>query len=135
MSTIKRLAPGVFVSGQIQPDAIPKLQAAGIGLIINNRPDGEQPDQPTAAEIGEAARAAGIDYIALPVRGMPTPAMGAAVAKALSGSKGEALIFCRSGMRSAAAWALGAVDAGQLSVNAAREHAADAGYDLSGLPL
>ena len=44
------------------------------------------------------------------------------------------MFFCRSGMRSAAAWAMAERRAG-AEPDALREAAAAAGYDLSRLPL
>jgi len=61
------------VAGQISKDDIAAIAQAGFAVIINNRPDGEQPGQPTNAEIEAAARGAGADYLFLPVVGRPTP--------------------------------------------------------------
>jgi hypothetical protein len=36
-------------------------------LIINNRPDGEEPNQPLGVEIEKAATAAGMDYRSVPI--------------------------------------------------------------------
>ena len=49
----------VSVAGQIRPDQLPALAAAGVRAVINNRPDGEEPGQPSAAEMREAAERAG----------------------------------------------------------------------------
>ena len=42
---------------------------AGLNSVINNRPDmeGESRKQPTSAQIEEAARVAGLDYVYQPV--------------------------------------------------------------------
>ena len=48
----------VQISGQIQLTDLDALKAAGIGTVINNRPDGEAPDQPSSQEV--EAKAAGI---------------------------------------------------------------------------
>ena len=37
----------LLVTGQISPDDIATAAAQGVRTIINNRPDGEQPGQPT----------------------------------------------------------------------------------------
>ena len=41
----RELDDKVLVSGQIRPDEIAALRAEGLTLIINNRPDGEEPNQ------------------------------------------------------------------------------------------
>jgi uncharacterized protein (TIGR01244 family) len=101
----------------------------GFTLIINNRPDGEAPGQPTGAQIEAAARAAGLDYLDAPVVGRPGSAQVEAVRRAVAGAKGKVLAYCRSGNRSICAWAMGqegAVDRDQLL-----RLGAAAGYDLS----
>ena len=47
-----------FISGQIRPEDVTALAEAGFVALINNRPDGEAPDQPGSAEIEAAAQAA-----------------------------------------------------------------------------
>lgn len=130
------LEPAVSVCGQIAVSDIAALKSLGVTLIVNNRPEGESHDQPPGAEVEAAARAAGIDYVAVPVVGMPDAQAVARVAQALASlpSDGRALMYCRSGMRSAAAWAMARRDAG-ADVQNLRDQAASAGYDLSRLPL
>jgi uncharacterized protein (TIGR01244 family) len=118
------------VSPQITPDEARAAAASGIALIINNRPDGEAPDQPTNAQVEAAARAGGADYLFLPVVGRPTPAQAKAQADAVAGAKGPVLAFCRSGTRSITTWALGEAAAGRDKAELARL-AAGAGYDLT----
>ena len=65
-----RLIPidnGAFVSGQIAPADVAEAAALGVTLIVNNRPDGEEPGQPSGAEIEAAAVAAGLEYRHIPV--------------------------------------------------------------------
>ena len=47
--------------------ACSKGKADGVTLIINNRPDGEDPSAPQSADIEAAARGAGMKYIAIPI--------------------------------------------------------------------
>jgi uncharacterized protein (TIGR01244 family) len=130
MSQFRKVTDRFEVSPQITPDEARQAAAAGVALIINNRPDGEQPDQPASAEIEAAARAAGADYLHLPVVGRPTPDQAKAQAAAVAAAKGPVLAFCRSGTRSITAWALGEAAAGRDKAELARL-AAGAGYDLS----
>ena len=71
----------VSITGQITPDQVPMIAENGFKTIINNRPDGEEPNQPTSAEIEAAAKKAGLAY------------------KEVSFA-GSELIFCRTGNRS-----------------------------------
>jgi len=82
------------------------LVEQGVTLIVNNRPDGEDADQPLGTEIEEAASAAGLEYRSIPIIRGIGPADAQAMREALSQSRGNVLAFCRSGTRSALAWAL-----------------------------
>lgn len=102
----RQLDDKVLVSAQIHPEEIPALREQGVTLIVNNRPDGEDPDQPLGAEIEEAASTAGIDYRAIPIIRGIGPADARAMQEAIKSSRGKVLAFCRSGTRSSLAWAL-----------------------------
>src|SRR6187549_3271414 len=102
----RELDDKVLVSGQIRPDEIAALRAEGVTLIINNRPDGEEPNQPLGVEIEKAATAAGMDYRSVPIIRGIGPADADAMRDAIAASSGKVLAFCRSGTRSALAWAL-----------------------------
>jgi len=101
---VQQIEPGLYVGGQVRPQDMPALAATGIVTLINNRPDDEEPGQPTAAALHSATRAAGIAYIAAPIAGGIPPDALEALAKAHAA--GPVLAFCKSGMRSAAAWAV-----------------------------
>jgi len=133
MTAFRQLTPGVLVAGQIEQEDLTTARGLGIVRIINNRPDGEEPGQPDAATMAAAAQALGLDYAHVPVRGMPGVEAVAAIEAALSEGT-PVLIHCKSGMRSAAAWALAAHRLGQPR-EAILSAAASVGYDLSGLPL
>ena len=135
MAGARRLTDTFLAGPQIGPDEVAGLAAAGVALIINNRPDGEAPDQPSGAEIAAAARAAGVDYAGIPVRGLPGPDQVEAMAGALARATGPVLAYCRSGARSTACWAMAEVGAGALTPDEARARAAAAGFDLTGVPL
>ena len=46
----------ISITGQITPDQVPMIAENGFKTIINNRPDGEEPNQPTNADIAAAAK-------------------------------------------------------------------------------
>ena len=127
----RTLTDTIFVAPQIDVDAVAAARAAGVTLIINNRPEDESPDQTPGAEIEAAARAAGLDYIAIPVghAGFSQPQVDA-MAAALDGAQGKILAYCRSGTRSTLLWALAQASEG-AQPEALAESAAAAGYDLS----
>lgn len=129
---LKRINDHITVSGQILPEDVSALKAAGFTTIINNRPDGESPDQPASAEIEAAAKAAGLNYVAIPLgRDGVTPDMVEKTKAALEGSEGPVFAFCRSGTRSTTLWALS--QAGEMDGAEIIAEAAGAGYDMSHL--
>ncbi len=129
MSDIRKVTDHFSVSPQITADEARAAAAGGVVLIINNRPDGEAPDQPTSATIEAAVRAAGADYLFIPVVGRPTPEQARAQAAAVDAAKGPVLAFCRSGTRSITAWAIGEAASGHRPDELVKL-AAGAGYDL-----
>lgn len=128
--TMRKLSDAVFVAGQIMPKDVTVIAAQGVTAIVNNRPDHEEPGQPTAAEIGAAAEAAGLAYRHIPIAGGLSPEQVAAMAEALDG--GTTLAFCKSGTRSTYLWALAAHGRGGDGAEIMAQAAA-AGYDLSPL--
>jgi uncharacterized protein (TIGR01244 family) len=122
------------VSPQIGLDDVALARADGFRLIVNNRPDGEEPGQPTSAEIEEAARVADLAYVHIPVVGRPTRQQVEAMHAAIVAAEGPALAYCRSGNRSILTWALGRL--GTVSRAEIVRLATGAGYNLSGvLPI
>jgi uncharacterized protein (TIGR01244 family) len=127
----RKLTDSIHVSPQIILDDVAEAATMGIKLIINNRPEGESDDQVPGPDIEAAARAAGIDYIAIPVThaGFSEPQV-VAMAKALDEAKGPVLAYCRSGTRSTLLWALSEASQGG-DPDALTNMAAKAGYDVS----
>jgi uncharacterized protein (TIGR01244 family) len=108
----RQLDDKVLVSGQIHPDEVAALVGEGITMLVNNRPDGEEPGQPLGVEIEEAARAAGLDYRAIPIIRGIGPADAEAMQEAIKSAGGKLFAFCRTGTRSSLAWALAKSDEG-----------------------
>lgn len=127
----RKLDDSISVAGQITPQDITDAAGQGFTFVINNRPDGEQPDQPTSAEMEAAARAAGLGYAAIPITHAGfSEEQVIAMGDALAAAPGPVLAFCRSGTRSTLVWALARARAGDDPVELAGK-AAGAGYDLS----
>jgi uncharacterized protein (TIGR01244 family) len=127
---MRQLDANCFVAGQIAPDEVPELKAAGIAIIVNNRPDGEEPGQPASAEMEAAAGAAGLGYRHIPVAGGLSNEQVEAMAEALAAAEGKTLAFCRSGTRSTYLWALAKARLGTPADELVGQAAA-AGYDLT----
>lgn len=127
----RTLTDTMFVAPQIDTHAVAEAAALGVRLIINNRPEDESPDQTPGADIEAAARAAGLDYVAIPVThaGFSMPQIEAMTA-ALASTDGKILAYCRSGTRSCLLWSLAQASEGG-DPDALADSAADAGYDLS----
>jgi uncharacterized protein (TIGR01244 family) len=131
MSDFRQLSDDVLASPQITATDIEAARAEGVRLIINNRPDGEEPDQPGGSEMEAAARAAGMDYRAIPVSpGGFDEGQVRAMAEALASADGKVLAYCRSGTRSTLLWALAQAASGG-DPQAIAQAAADAGYDVT----
>ena len=128
----KEIMEGVWVAGQLREDDFARAAELGIRTVINNRPDGEAPDQLPHAEAQEAARAAGLGYHYLPiVNGGISVESVEAMRALLAEAEGAVLAYCRTGTRSTFLWAFASADA--VPSEAIVEAAASAGYDLSGI--
>lgn len=127
----RKITEGMYAAPQITPDQIAEAAALGVTLIVNNRPEGESDDQTPGPEIEAAARAAGMDYVAIPVThaGFSEPQVNA-MAEALDSAQGGVLAYCRSGTRSTLLWALAEASQGG-DPDALTNMAAKAGYDVS----
>lgn len=127
--SFKPINERISVAAQIDVADVERAAREGFVRIVNNRPEGEAPDQPAGAEIEAAARAAGLDYVAIPVsHGGMTLEMVEGMREATA--EGRVLAFCRSGTRSTLLWALARSAAGDDPAELA-DQAAAAGYDVS----
>jgi sulfide:quinone oxidoreductase len=132
MTEFREVIPDFSVAGQLSVEDIRRAAGNGFKTIVNNRPDGEAPDQPRANEIRAAAEAAGMTYRELPFTGPPPPGVVAETAALLEEAPGPILAFCASGRRSMGAWAMAQALAGARRPDEIIALAAKAGYDLSG---
>ncbi|WP_298163369.1 TIGR01244 family sulfur transferase [Brevundimonas sp.] len=126
-----------LVAPQITLDSLAGFADAGVVIVISHRPDDEEPGQPSANEMAAAAEAAGMRFVHAPVTGLPDATAVTATAKVLADLAPEdrVLMFCRSGTRSTVTWALAMRALDRAAPDELREAAANAGYDLSRLPL
>ena len=99
--TLNKLNEQLSVRPQVQVEELPELAASGVRGIINNRPDGEAPDQPTSEQLEAEAKRLGLSYWHIPiVPGQATEADARAFSEALQEADGPVVAFCRTGNRS-----------------------------------
>jgi uncharacterized protein (TIGR01244 family) len=133
MSDFRPLSADFSVAPQISVEDVAAAKAEGFAMIVNNRPDGEEPAAPQGGEIASACAAEGLAYAAIPIGHAGfSHAQIDALDTLLAGATGPILAYCRSGTRSTHLWALARARAGD-DVDAICAAAAGAGYDLSGL--
>ena len=126
---IRKLDDKTWVSGQVAPHEVAGLAKTGVTMLVNNRPDGEEPGQPLAGEIEAAAQAAGIAYRFVPILRGIGPADIQSMQEAMNeAGDGAVLAFCRSGSRSAFACALAHREGG-ASVDEVTGKLTQAGFD------
>ncbi|HEY2356930.1 MAG TPA: TIGR01244 family sulfur transferase [Phenylobacterium sp.] len=133
MTEFRRVTDDFSVSPQISVADVAEAGRLGFTTIINNRPDGEDPGAPQGADIEAAAKAAGLAYIHVPVRGAPGPAEVEAVRVAIDAAPGPVLAYCRSGTRSITTWSIGQAMSGAMERGELVSLGRQAGYDLSGV--
>lgn len=96
----RQITDDYSVSGQITPDEVAAIKAAGFKSVICNRPDDEQPGQPSADSVKVAVEAAGLAFRYIPViSGQMTGDNVADMAEALDEMDGPVFAYCRSGTR------------------------------------
>ena len=79
----------------------------GFTTIVNNRPDGEDPNQLGSAAEAEAARAAGLGYVHIPVTSTGMTEDDARLLKeTIEQAPGPVVAHCKSGARSFYLWVL-----------------------------
>lgn len=123
---------GIAISPQLDLDVMDELAEAGITMIINNRPDGEEAGQPSSAEVEAAAAEKGMAY-----RHIPTTAATLSLdhidqfVEALGDAEGPVLAYCRSGLRSSLLWSLAQVRGNGRDPEEVQARAAENGFDVS----
>jgi len=132
MTDFRHVTDELSVAPQISVADVAQAKAQGFAAIVCNRPDGEEPGQPSAAEIADAARAAGLAYTHIPVRGAPGPAEVEAMRQAVDAADGPVLAYCRSGTRSITTWSIGQAMSGARERGELVALGRAAGYDLTG---
>jgi len=131
MPMFRQLTDTILVSPQIDTDDLAEAVRLGVKHIINNRPEGESDDQTPGAVIEQAAKDAGLTYVAIPVgHGGFSEGQVQAMVETLAAAQGPILAYCRSGTRSTLLWALARASQGATAEELA-PIANAAGYDIT----
>src|SRR3546814_19232568 len=114
MREFRPLSPDYSVAPQIAIEDVAEAKAAGFAMIVNNRPDGEEPSAPQGGDIASAAAAEGLAYAAIPVghAGFSHPQLDGRDTL-LADATGPVLAYCWSGRRSTHLWARARARAGE----------------------
>lgn len=107
MTKIIQITPAFAIAGQLEPEDFAHAAALGFRTIVNNRPDGEERNQLSATEGRQAAEDAGLAYAYIPAtkHDIFTDDVVGQMAEVLAANDGPVLAHCKSGQRSAIAWA------------------------------
>lgn len=120
------------VSGQILPSDVTTLVEKGFKTLICNRPDEEVEEALHSGVMEQAAKAAGLNFVYLPIYpGQFTEDNISELTVAMTDLEGPIYAYCRSGTRSCTLWALS--QAGLLNADDIISQAANGGYDLRGM--
>ncbi len=130
MARIAQLEPDIFVAWQLVESDFADLAAGGFRSVVNNRPDGEAPDQLPNAQAEAAAQRHGLHFRFLPVSSVTVTNDDVVdtFACLMADLPRPILFYCRTGTRCTMVWAQASV--GRFGVDKVLEIAARAGYDL-----
>ncbi|MBN9066409.1 MAG: TIGR01244 family phosphatase [Rhizobiales bacterium] len=130
---MKRVNQHLYVAPQPSDADLEKAARAGVRLVVNNRPDGEEAGQPSAAQQRARAGSLGMDYVHIPVTsGAVRLEDVRAFQNVVSDAEGPVLAHCRTGARSLTLFALGEVLDGRLQAQDIDDLGRRMGIDLAG---
>lgn len=100
-----RLSGQFAVGPQISSDDVGEISAAGYRVVLCNRPDDEEPGQPSAAQIAVACEAAGLEFHHLPFQSAEQAMeLVDTFRDVIDNADGPVFAYCRSGQRCAYLW-------------------------------
>lgn len=128
---IKELEPGFSICHAIYPGDMAELKSRGFRSIICNRMPGEAEDHIDATELRQAAKAAGIEWVEIPVTpGEYTPEVVEAFGEAIETLPSPILGFCRSERRAVSLWIHNQMQQAICDLGPLLQAAHAAGHDL-----
>ncbi len=127
----KKIHQKLSVSPQLASEDFAALAASGVHVVINNRPDNEDPGQMSASDAAKLAAKHGLAYHHIPITTAEIPAEAVTrFGEVLEKVPGPVHAHCRSGTRSALLWALHQVLSGKMTADEACAAASAHGFDL-----
>lgn len=102
--TATELHPNYAVTGQISVADVADIKAAGFDTVMCNRPDGEAPGQPAAAQIKRAVEKAGMKFYHVPMGRSLSPNTLSDFKAVTDGDSGKIFAYCRTGNRCTILW-------------------------------
>ena len=130
---MKQVTDKFWISAQPTLADLEAARREGITLIVNNRPDGEEPGQLSAATAAARAAEIGLGYVHIPiVPGQITLDKIRSFQEALAAAPGPVMAHCKSGTRSLTLWALGEALDGRMTPGEIDGLGHRLGIDLSG---
>ncbi len=104
---IKHIEDNFTVSEQIALEDIKTLAEMGVKTLICNRPEGEEPNQLSNAEIISESETHGIKFVHIPSPGREIPQDSLDLfIKTINEKSGKIHAYCRTGTRSSIFWEL-----------------------------
>lgn len=136
MLELKTVIPSqLSVGGQPQPEDLATFAEQGYKTVINNRPDSEAADQPSADEMRSAAEKNGMAYVHIPVSlDSISRADVDAFYQALKNKPAPIVAHCGTGKRSYLLWAAGEALHQNRSADELVEQGKNIGLDANELP-
>jgi sulfide:quinone oxidoreductase len=130
MDKIIHITPSFAVTSELRPNDFAEAARLGFKAIICNRPDGEEDGQLTGRQAAVHAWRAGLTFQHIPAtkHELFTDGVVDGVANAVARLDAPVLAYCKSGIRSAIAWA--AASARTESVDNVLAALGQAGFDL-----
>lgn len=130
---MKQVTEKLSISGQPSDADLIAASKAGIRHIINNRPENEDPAQPSMAEAMTRAGDLDMELVHIPVvPGRITQEAVREFQTAVGRADGPVLAHCKSGTRSLTLWVIGEVLDGRLAASDIDAIGARLGIDLAG---
>jgi len=95
-----QIADNYWVAPQIEIADITKLKLEGFDVVVCNRPDGEELNQPTFSDIEAECADQGMEFHFLPMNGPNFSEEQVQTVKSLINAEKKIFAYCRSGNRS-----------------------------------